>query len=120
MFGMFGKEVPAEYEKRISFLEKNNIAVWDVLRNCHREGSLDENILNEEPNDFKSLFAMYPGIRTIVFNGNNPHKYFKKYVGLNTGHQFHTMPSTSPANRTRRFEQKLEQWTIVRELLQKG
>jgi hypoxanthine-DNA glycosylase len=116
MFGMFGKEVPAIYGERISFLHSKGIAVWDVLKSCNREGSLDENIIDEEPNDFRTLFIKHPNIKTIVFNGNNPHKYFKKYSGIGTGHEFHTMPSTSPANRTKRFDQKLELWKIVKDL----
>jgi hypoxanthine-DNA glycosylase len=119
MFGMFGKEVPAAYGQRIKFLDDKGIAVWDTLKSCVREGSLDEKILDEQPNDFHTLFRQYPGIKAIVFNGNNPHKYFKKYVGLGTGHEYHIMPSTSPANRTRRFEQKLEEWSVVRELLKR-
>lgn len=117
MFGIFNKNVPAAYEKRIELLRKKKIALWDVLKNCHREGSLDEDILNEVPNDFPALFEQYPNIKVIVFNGNNPYKYFKKYIGLKTGHAYHIMPSTSPANRTKRFEQKLELWKAVRELL---
>jgi TDG/mug DNA glycosylase family protein len=117
MFGMFGNEVPAVYDKRIEFLHSKKIAVWDVLKSCHREGSLDEDILDEVPNDFPALFKQYPNIKAIVFNGNNPHKYFKKYVGMNTAHDYYHMPSTSPANRTKRFEQKLELWQAVKSLL---
>jgi hypoxanthine-DNA glycosylase len=116
IFGMFGEQVPPTYKERIAFVKKKNIAIWDVLRNCEREGSLDENIINEEPNDFAALFARYPGIRTIVFNGGNSHKFFKRYVGLDTGHKLLKMPSTSPSN-TQKLVLKLEAWKAVRELL---
>lgn len=104
IFGMFDEEVPEGYEQRITFLKSKNIAVWDVLRNCEREGSLDVDIVNEVPNDFPGLFKKYPNIKKIVF------------VGFNTEHEYYQMPSTSPAH-TKKFEQKLEAWKIVRELL---
>lgn len=116
IFGMFDAQVPDSYKERISFVKKQNIAVWDVLKNCEREGSLDEAIINEVPNDFQSLFNRYPNIRTIVFNGGNSHKFFKKYIGFETGHWYFKMPSTSPAN-TKKFEHKMEEWKVVRELL---
>lgn len=116
IFGMFGEQVPDSYKARLSFIKKHNIAVWDVLKHCEREGSLDEDITNEVPNDFRTLFGKYPSIKTIVFNGGNSYKFFKKYIGFDTGHQYCKMPSTSPAN-TKKFEYKMEAWKVVRELL---
>ena len=40
------------YVDRKLFLLKNSIALWDVIDNCYREGSLDSDIKNERVNDF--------------------------------------------------------------------
>lgn len=87
------------------------------MKSCERIGSLDQHIENEVPNDLEKLLSEHPSIRAIVFNGNNPHKYFKKYVGLNTGYDYYVMPSTSPANGTKSFAQKLEIWSRLRDLV---
>src|SRR5688500_20135249 len=41
LFGA-GQDVP--YEERKCILHEHGVAVWDVLRECHREGSLDADI----------------------------------------------------------------------------
>jgi len=40
------------YEDRCSFLLAHGIALWDVLKSAHRQGSLDSAIRNEKPNEF--------------------------------------------------------------------
>src|SRR5437764_8491638 len=40
------------YESKTKMLHTVHIAVWDVLRHCERESSLDKDIKNEYPNDF--------------------------------------------------------------------
>ena len=47
------------YADRKTLLLKNNIALWDVLKSCCREGSLDSDIDQStiEPNDFKEFFS---------------------------------------------------------------
>ncbi len=101
--------VPDDFKEKKQLLQKNNIALWDVLENCERAGSLDTNIKNHRENDFIALFRNYPKIKKIIFNGKESHKYFVKKFGQIEGIKYEVMPSTSPAN-TMAFEKKLLFW----------
>lgn len=99
------------YEDKKHCLLKNYIGLWDNLHYCRREGSLDTNITDAVPNDFENLFQTYPNVRKVLFNGQSSYKFFKKYHPTQLEKTaYEIMPSTSPANASARFEQKLEIW----------
>ncbi|MGK4567905.1 DNA-deoxyinosine glycosylase [Flavobacterium sp. 3HN19-14] len=104
--------VAATFDEKKEVLKQNKIAVWDVLENCERKGSLDIHIKNHKENDFDTFFSEYPKIRKILFNGKESHKYFFRKYGQIEGLEYHVMPSTSPAN-TMTFEKKLEAWKMA-------
>lgn len=113
---------------RRKFLLRHGIALWDVLKACEREGSSDSDIKNPEANDFEGLHKMYPGIRHVCFNGGSAAKLYQRYVakkgtmvnnGITGNMDFHQLPSTSPAY-TLPFDKKLEQWQLVRKLLEES
>ena len=94
-------------------MRKNHIALWDSIDSCIREGSLDSAICDEVPNDFKALFAKYPKIKTICFNGGKSFQCFKKYnkdILKDETYTFYTLPSTSPANARFRLPMLQEVW----------
>ena len=70
--------VSMNYQDRIQTLLNNNFALWDVIKSCSREGSLDSAIENEKPNNIKSILKKYPNIKTIYLNGNKAYSAFKK------------------------------------------
>ena len=102
-------EIPSDYEDRKNILLQNNIALWDVLEFCEREGSLDIAIKNPIPNQILNLLLEQPSITKIIFNGKESHKLFVKYFGILENITYRIVPSTSPAN-TMKFETKLEHW----------
>lgn len=113
MFSIFDKlPVQEVFQEKVNLLIKHKIALWDVLQHCERKGSLDIHIKNQIENDFDSLFAEYPNIKRILFNGKESHKYFTKKFGQIEGLTYYVMPSTSPAN-TVAFEKKLKLWSEV-------
>lgn len=114
---IFDEDYPKEYHLKKEMLLKNNIAVWDVLQACERQGSLDSAIVKEVPNDFKGFLSEHRNIKLIAFNGQKAAAFFKKYVGLNEDYTFITLPSTSPANAGKSFEQKLKEWEIIRDYI---
>lgn len=71
IFSIFDCPFSSDYEKRKSVLLENNVALWDVLIACEREGSADSAIALEESNDFQSFFLLHPKIKLIAFNGQN-------------------------------------------------
>ncbi|MCM0667598.1 DNA-deoxyinosine glycosylase [Flavobacterium tyrosinilyticum] len=117
MFQILGEEFSNDYETRKKLLVKNNIALWDVLQFCDRVGSLDSAIKNEIANDFEDFLSTHPHIESILFNGQKAAAFFKKYVHLTKEYRTFTLPSTSPANAGKTFQDKLHQWNIIKTLL---
>ncbi|HBI01156.1 MAG TPA: DNA-deoxyinosine glycosylase [Flavobacterium sp.] len=113
LFSIFEEPYSTDYEIRKKLVLNHNIALWDVLQNCVREGSLDSAIEQEIPNDFTDFLATHPKIVKIFFNGQKAAQYFKKYVQLANHYQLMTLPSTSPANAGIPFEEKLHVWGNV-------
>ena len=110
LFSVFGAlPVPEDFQLKKNLLLENQIALWDVLQNCERQGSLDLHIKNHKENDFDAFFSEFPNIQKILFNGKESHKFFTRKFGQIPHLSYHVLPSTSPAN-TMRFEQKLEAW----------
>lgn len=120
MYGLFDQKPEEDYDRRKAFLLQHNIAVWDVLMACEREGSSDSDIKNPVPNDFASLYKRYPNISSICFNGGPAGRLYSRFiekpVEQGTAHSFYSLPSTSPAY-TITFEKKLEQWKLLLKLL---
>jgi hypoxanthine-DNA glycosylase len=100
------------YEEKIKFLFSKNLGLWDVLKNCNRQGSMDVAIKNQTENDFDSLFKKYKNINVLIFNGKESHRFFYKKYGQIKGITYYIMPSTSPAN-TMSFRNKLELWSTA-------
>jgi len=114
---IFGFDYTLEYELRKSHLLKHNIALWDVLKQCERQGSLDSAIVAEsiEANDFSAFFAEHLHIKRVLFNGTKAESEFKKRVipilGANfTDIEYYRLPSTSPAMASLTKSAKLAEW----------
>lgn len=107
-----------DYGTKLKTLLKNNIALWDTIKSCRREGSLDSDIQNETPNDIRKLLKNYPNIKKICLNGNKSYSAFKKYFpDLLNKYSCQKMPSTSPANARYSLEKLVEEWGIFNHFL---
>jgi len=122
---LFGAFPALAYRERLRLLTKNRVALWDVCHSAYREGALDASIDSKSivPNDFVPFFRSHRRIQLICFNGQAAGKLYRRLVlpGLPAPvRQIPqlTLPSTSPAHAAMRFEQKLEQWAIVRRALE--
>jgi hypoxanthine-DNA glycosylase len=113
MGDLVGTHPTLPYQQRLSALTAAHIALWDVLKTCERQGSLDSDIQNETANDFASFFNNHPHITHVFFNGAKAEQSFKRSV---LGKQklppleFARLPSTSPAHAGMRYEEKLKAW----------
>jgi hypoxanthine-DNA glycosylase len=110
------------YDERILALKAQKIALWDVYAECYREGSLDVSITAStiRCNDFVSFFKAYPNIHTIFFNGKAAEKAYKKHILplMPVRHcQYIGLPSSSPANASISYEDKLQCWQKVQEVI---
>lgn len=115
---LLGFEVHADYAQNIIELKQRGIAVWDVIGECEREGSLDSAIVkgSERINEIPQLLKKYPGIQSIGLNGGLAAKLFKRHcqplLEAQSPEVF-ALPSTSPANAGMSFEQKCAAWAPV-------
>ncbi|MDI6726946.1 MAG: DNA-deoxyinosine glycosylase [Smithellaceae bacterium] len=115
---LFGAHPGLPYERRIRMLNSAGIALWDVLKSCIRNGSLDSDIEETSvvPNDFDSFFQRHPNIVDLFFNGAKAEQCFRRHVQPSLKSrplQYRRLPSTSPANAGMSHEKKLEAWRSV-------
>ena len=68
-------------------------------------------------NDFENFLENHPTINVIIFNGQKAAAFFKKYVHLKKEYKQITLPSTSPANAGKAFQDKLHEWEVIKSLL---
>lgn len=119
LFSVFGSELAPSYPAKVSFLKGRRIALWDVIKQCDREGSSDSKITNMRINDFTSMLVTYPKIKCLCFNGQKAYKIFQQQIGLETHQNLTTkmLPSTNPANAGIPIEVKTVEWTLIKTLL---
>ncbi len=113
MFELLEQPFSKEYDKRKTLLLENNIALWDVLKACAREGSSDNTILKEEVNEFDTFFVEHPNIRLIAFNGKNAETYFHNHHLIYPTLPQLVLPSTSSANGWYTRAQKIIEWKEI-------
>lgn len=114
MTTLFDWPESASYAAHCQRLLDQKIAVWDVLKSCHRRGSLDSNIDKSSLaiNDFECFLTEHRAIETLCFNGNTAYQLFKRHVCPELTADLHliALPSTSPAHAAMSFQIKLEKW----------
>lgn len=122
VMGALFKFSPNEsYAARTRHLILNHIALWDVLKKCKRDGSLDSSIddASISVNNFKAFFRKNPGIRTVFFNGTRAEQEFnrrvKPHLPASCRHlEYIRLPSTSPAMASLPLKQKTARWAVIR------
>ena len=113
---LFSIDIDCSYESKVQQVQQLPIIIWDTLKTCHREGSLDSKITSAdiEANDIGALLEQFPTLQAIVFNGAASAKYFDRLVkpllAKNLNVELLKMPSTSPANAGMKRQHKLETW----------
>jgi hypoxanthine-DNA glycosylase len=115
---LVGAELALSYQERCGILKSTGIAVWDVLKSCQRQGSLDTAIQPATivTNDFAGFLSGHPHITRIYFNGATAEQTFRKQVlpSLDANRLIlHRLPSTSPAHAALSFADKLVKWRCV-------
>lgn len=107
---LFNEACPVTTDEKRAFLLRNNIAVWDVIKECDIEGSADSTIRNVTPNDLGVILNNAP-IKQIFVNGATAYKYFTRY---NKRLAAIKLPSTSPANAAFSLERLTKEWSVIK------
>jgi TDG/mug DNA glycosylase family protein len=109
-----------EYDERVRQAAGKGLAIWDVLRDCVRSGSLDSDIDENTAvtNDFGMFFSAHPHIGRVFFNGAKAESIYLKRVLPDLPEQAAALPmvrlpSTSAANAGMSFEQKKSAWKAI-------
>jgi double-stranded uracil-DNA glycosylase len=114
---IFPTDWPLPYARRVQALTANKVALWDVLAQAERPGSLDSSIVHAtaQANDFADFYRSHPRIRRVLFNGAKAQELYRRFVVPRLPQEFSVleyrcMPSTSPAHAGMTFAKKLEKW----------
>ncbi|MAA93456.1 MULTISPECIES: DNA-deoxyinosine glycosylase [unclassified Arsukibacterium] len=117
MTRLLGLEPGLSYPGRLQALLTRQVALWDVLGCCQRQGSLDSAITAEQANDFTDFMQHHSQIIAIAFNGAKAWQSFQRHVikkqQLPATLQLIPLPSTSPAHARQSLAEKLERWSEI-------
>ena len=106
----FSPDLP--YPERLEILKARRIALWDVLAECERPGSLDSSIRAPRPNDIRRLAKKLPRLEKILCNGGAAYRYLRRFFPELAAQQ---LPSTSPAAARFTYARKLAAWKAALE-----
>ena len=109
---LYGFSPAAPYPERLEILKAHRIALWDVLAECERPGSLDSAIRAPRPNDIAGLVGKLPHLEKILCNGGAAYRYLHRFFPELAAEQ---LPSTSPAAARFTYAEKLAAWRAALE-----
>ena len=98
-----------DYDERLARLTARRIALWDVVGEALREGSLDGAIRQATTNPLADYVATHPRLEAIAFNGQTAARLGRLVLAGFEGPRLIDLPSSSPAY-TLPFAWKVERW----------
>ena len=111
----FDMDINTPYSKRVAQLITKKIALWDVLAQAERQGSLDSAIVNASQviNPIDEFAHAHSSLQAIFLNGGKAAASFKK--AFSSSMVFNhidivPLPSTSPAYAAMPKEVKQQHW----------
>jgi TDG/mug DNA glycosylase family protein len=121
MQDLAGIDPDLSYSEQLDGLGRAGIALWDVLRHCMREGSLDGSIVasSEIPNDIGGLLEDHASIRAVALNGRKAATAFRRRIlptlpaPLVRRVGVFELPSTSPANARKSRAALADEWSAL-------
>ena len=108
-----GEELAAlNYDERLVRLAARGIALWDVVGEAHRPGSLDSAIRGVTPNRLAEFVATHPRLEAVAFNGKTAARLGRIALAGSGDVRLIDLPSSSPAY-TIPFADKLLLWRVL-------
>ena len=98
------------YDVRLARLAARRIALWDVVGEARRQGSLDGAIRGATANQLTDFVATHPRLRAVAFNGKTAARLGRIALAEVSGVELIDLPSSSPAY-TIPFAEKLAVWS---------
>ncbi|GAB6045195.1 DNA-deoxyinosine glycosylase [Caminibacter profundus] len=115
---IFNDKKPDSIEKKINFLKRHKIALWDTVCECKRNkgNSRDDNLEIIKPCPIEKLLKQYPNIKKLAVTSRLAERVLKKHFSFLTLHfSLIYLPSPSPLNARMKLNEKAKKW---KELLQ--
>ena len=94
-------------DQKLWLLKEAKLGLWDMIRVCSRNNSLDSSLENEEVNDIAGFLETHPGIKKVAFTGKKAQALFEthfSYLEIETLY----LPSPSSAYAKMPFEEKVK------------
>ena len=112
---LFNEVEPISIMDRKSFLNKHNIALYDVVYACDIHMSSDSSIKNVTPINMKCLLNAHTRIKIIAVNGGKAKQLFDKYLLKDVPDNIKViyLPSTSPANAKMSLDQLVDDYSVI-------
>ena len=101
-------------DQKMWLLKQTKIALWDMVKSCSRDNSLDSSLEDIEVNSLAEFLEEHPTIEKVAFTGRLAERLFKMhfdYLEIETLY----LPSPSSAYAKMSFKEKLKKY---RELLE--
>lgn len=96
-------------DQRLWLLKECKLGLWDMVKECSRENSLDSSLENEAVNDLETFLQEHPTITKLAFTGKKAEALFKRYFShleIETVY----LPSPSAAYAKMTFEEKAAEY----------
>lgn len=103
------------YAHKVERLADRGVALWDMVAEGRRRGSLDQHLVTHRLQDIASLVASLPELRLVAFNGNKAGLLASKLTSIDHVTRLQ-LPSSSAAN-TASFADKLNYWRRISDFL---
>ena len=94
-------------DQKIWLLKECKFGLWDMIKSCQRENSLDSSLEDEEVNDLASFLEAHPSIKKLAFTGKKSEALFKthfSHIAIETVY----LPSPSAAYAKMNIEEKIK------------
>jgi len=66
-------------DQKIWLLKECKFGLWDMVRECSRENSLDSSLENEDVNDIATFLEEHPSIKKLAFTGKKAEALFRTH-----------------------------------------
>ena len=111
--GAMGEQLAEmDYAARLERLAERGIALWDVVGEARRAGSLDGAIRDVRANPLTAFAASHPRLRAVAFNGQTAAKIGRAQLADIAAPALIDLPSSSAAY-TLPFAAKAARWAML-------
>ena len=115
---VFDTKIGKDIDSKKDFLNKYNIALYDVCFECEIKGSSDSSIKKVIPTDIGKLLKS-SNIKKIYTNGKLSFNLYNKLIKDKVKIEAVSLPSTSPANAKYKLEDLVKEYKVIKEYLDK-